>query len=102
MICSHCNGSGQEPGTNGTAPQVPRSIKVALLQCRTLGKVPRLNLPAFWTAEYLAAPDVVHDQQLYIAEAWLIANPTRAPKKDLARFVHNWMQNAQRRAAEDA
>jgi hypothetical protein len=95
MKCSHCHGTGEEPAINGA---VPRSVALALAQCPKLGQVPKLQTAEYWRAEYRACPDVEHSQQLFMAEAWLTANPGRAPRKDLARFVHNWLSKAQAEA----
>jgi hypothetical protein len=88
----------ENPPTN--TPQtaehpIPPSIVSALGRAPTLGAVPRLNEPKFWQATIRATQArVEYAAELLKAEAWLMANPTRAPRKDLARFVHNWMLRA--------
>lgn len=75
---------------------IPTSISEALRRCTRLGAVPGLSAPAFWRAEVRANEGVDFGAEILRAEAWLVANPTRAPRKDLGRFLHNWLARAQR------
>jgi hypothetical protein len=78
---------------------IPASIVDALKQTPSLGAVPRLQTAAFWQATIRATGGrLEYGHELLKAESWLAANPTRAPRKDLARFVHNWMTRAGERA----
>jgi hypothetical protein len=39
------------------------------------------------------------ERQVRIAHAWCDNNPRRAPKKDIPRFLNNWMQIADRKGS---
>jgi hypothetical protein len=81
------------------AKPIPHSILDALSRTPTLGATPRLRTPKFWHAIIHATGGrVEYGSELLKAEAWLTANPTRAPRKDLARFVLNWMTRAGERS----
>lgn len=83
------------PPVSDPPKPIPPSILEALHRAPTLSAVVRLNQPAFWQATIRATNGhVEYAAELLKAEAWLMANPTRAPRKDLARFVHNWMARA--------
>jgi hypothetical protein len=46
-------------------------------------------------------PKIIKFQpELEKAEAWLLANPERVPKKNFARFINNWMRIANERDPE--
>lgn len=45
-----------------------------------------------------SCPDVNIRSQLGWAHAWCVANPKKAPKKDIPRFLNNWMQSEQKKA----
>jgi len=87
--------------TNGVAFRIPAAFTAALDRAPTLGAVSRLRHAPYWQAEIRANPLVDHAAEILRAEAWLVANPRRANKKDLARFVHNWLSRAEPAAAED-
>ncbi len=74
----------------------PANILKALDQSRLLGAVPRLRTMIFWRATIRATNNghVDYAHEVLKAEAWLTANPTRAPRKDLARFLSNWLARA--------
>ena len=76
--------------------QVPVSVSAALDRAPTLGAVPRLRLPDYWQAEVRANPGVAYADEILKAEAWLKANPARAPRKDFPRFLHTWLGRAER------
>ena len=76
--------------------QVPASIQEALGKSKILGKVSRLQLPEFWQAEVRANPGVNFAGEVLKAEAWMAANPERAPRKNHARFLHTWLSRAER------
>lgn len=75
---------------------IPARIEEALKRSPRLGAVPRLLTPDFWQAQVRANAGVNFGEEILKAEAWLAANPTRAPKKDLARFLHTWLSRAER------
>jgi hypothetical protein len=52
---------------------------------------------AVWKAAY---PRVDIDGELRKAAAWIIANPRRAPRKDLRRFLTSWLSRASESAPE--
>lgn len=76
--------------------RIPDSVVQALNRAPRLGSAPRLRDPAFWQAELRANPGVNLAAEVLKAEAWLTANQHRAPRKDLARFLHNWLVRAER------
>ena len=75
---------------------IPARIEEALKRSPRLGAVPRLQTPDFWQAQVRANGGVNFGDEVLRAEAWLAANPARAPKKDLTRFLHNWLARADR------
>lgn len=82
------------PVTDSTKP-IPESIQAALVQTRLLNATKRLWEPAYWQSHIRATNgSVEYAQEILKAEAWLTANPSRAPKKDLARFLGNWLTRA--------
>ena len=91
MKCARCHGTGEEP-TASLLPDLP----AALTQTKRLREVPRLHAPEFWEAAKAANPGIDLDREILAAEAWIWANTTRAPRKDLARFMLNWLKRADR------
>jgi len=86
-----------DKATAGSSPTltIPASVTKALDQARTLGKVRILRTLTFWQANILATNgSIEYGQEILKAEAWLTANPSRSPRKDLARFLHNWIARA--------
>ena len=75
---------------------VPARIEEALGRAPTLHAVAKLHTPAFWQAQVRANSGVNFADEILKAEAWLTSNPGRAPRKDLARFLHNWLARADR------
>ena len=92
--------TGADAGEAPTAAlKIPPSIITALDQAQTLGKVRILRTFTFWQANILATDGrIEYGQEILKAEAWLTANPSRSPRKDLARFLHNWIARAGERA----
>jgi hypothetical protein len=90
----------REPPTVPPLEAPPANILKALDQARLLGAVPRLRTMIFWRATIRATNNgqVDYAKEILKAEAWLTANPTRAPRKDLARFLSNWLERAGERA----
>ena len=71
------------------------TISNALDRAAKLGAVATLRTMPFWRANIRATNGhVQYADEILKAEAWLTANPTRAPRKDLARFLHNWLARA--------
>ena len=52
--------------------------------------------PAFWLAEVRANQGVDFSAEILKAEAWMVANPKRAARRDLSRFLHTWLGHAER------
>jgi hypothetical protein len=75
--------------------QIPMSIEFALNKCPTLGH--HVRAPQFWQAQLRSKPGVNFAAQLLEAESWVVANPTRAPRKSVPAFLNRWF----RRAFED-
>jgi hypothetical protein len=76
--------------------KVNDEIRSALKQAPTLGAVPRLWSVEFWRAEIRANGELDMPAEILRAEAWMVANPGKAPRKDLPRFLHNWLARADR------
>ena len=49
-----------------------------------------------WKAAY---PAVNVQQQLQLAAAWIVSNPTLAPKSNYARFMNTWLSRQQNQAS---
>lgn len=64
-------------------------------ECTVFRGSKRLRNPLFWDAETTATPDVDHETEVKKAQAWILANPSKAPKSDFARFLHSWFARAQ-------
>jgi hypothetical protein len=91
-------GSGEPrsaPSPNGWH-KLPDSIAAALGRAPRLGAEPTLRRPAWWQAEVRANPGVNYAAEVLKAEAWIIANPTKAPRRNLSRFLHAWLGRAER------
>lgn len=86
------------PPDGRPAFRVPASVLEALTKSPTLGAAPRLRTPAYWQAEVRANPGVDFAREVLKAEAWMQANPTKAPKRDFPRFLHTWLSRADREA----
>ena len=88
------------PGPPSSAPsrkfQIPASVFEALSKSRILGAVVRLKAAEYWQAEVRANPGVDFGAEVLKAEAWMMANPDRAPRKNYARFLHTWLSRAER------
>ena len=82
------------PASSRPAPQfqIPDSIRAALAKCPTLAQTPKLLDPAWWQAEVRANNErgVNYAAEVLKAQAWIASNPTKAPRKNLPRFLHNW------------
>jgi len=76
--------------------RVPLTVQDAMRKCPRLATEARLHEGAFWQAEVRANPGVDFAREILRAEAWMVANPQKAPKKDFARFLHNWLGRAER------
>ena len=87
-------GDETDAAPHGVEFKVNSEIVEALKQAPKLGAVSRLWTVDFWRAEVRANPGVDFAPEILKAEAWLAANPQRAPRKDLARFLHNWLARA--------
>jgi len=66
-------------------------------------KLPRFKMHAMQIAtlvpQWAEAHQVPHEaivNQIYIAHAWADSNPKKAPKKNMARYLFNWMLQAKR------
>lgn len=97
------NREGREAANAGPSPpaplsfQIPESIRTALSKCPAFASVLRLQTPGFWQTQIRAHAGVDFARELLEAQAWITANPSRAPKSNVPAFLHRWF----RKAAED-
>ncbi len=96
------NEAGAPAETAGPAPapsliqfRVPTSISEALDRAPRLGADRRIRTPAYWQALVRAHGGVDYGHEVLKAEAWIVANPARAPRKNLARFLATWIGRAE-------
>ena len=54
-----------------------------------------ISLIPTWARAYGVSEDAIRRQIPY-AYGWCVSNPRKAPKKDVVRFLFNWMKNAKR------
>jgi hypothetical protein len=54
-----------------------------------------ISLIPEWSRAY-AVPESAIIHQLAYAHGWILTNPKKAPKKDVVRFLFNWMRAAQK------
>ena len=71
-------------------------IQRALTRCQVLGQVSTLRQADWWLAELEANPTVDLVTEVLKAEAWIHANPERAPRSRHRRFLHGWLGRADR------
>lgn len=78
------------------SPTLRHEIDRALKGCRRLGNDPVVQGDAYWYALLGAHEDDDVDpvKELLKAEAWMTANPGKAPRKDVAQFFLNWCERA--------
>lgn len=86
----------QQQHASGIEFHIPASVTAALDRAPTLGRCPGLRRPQWWQAELRANPGVDLAGEVLKAEAWMTANPARAPKKSHERFLHSWLGRANR------
>jgi hypothetical protein len=79
--------------------RIPESITEVLDRTPRFKAVGRLRTPDFWQPQFRAYSTLDFAGELTKAAAWCEANPRRAPKRDLPRFLHRWFANA---AKDDA
>jgi hypothetical protein len=94
------DGSAPSDGASPGSPvfQIPEPIRTALERAPRFHAVAALHRAGYWQAQLRACPTVDHASELLKAHAWVEANPRRAPKRDVPRFLHRWFA----KAAEDA
>jgi hypothetical protein len=77
--------------------QIPESVTRALSRAPRLGADARIRSAEFWQAQLRARPGVDFAAEVFKAEAWIVSNPDKAPKKKLSRFLHTWLGRAAER-----
>lgn len=85
-------------------PQPISSFQLRGPLLEALEKAPvlgRLRGTAWWQAEVRANPGVDFAREVLKAEAWMQANPAKAPKRDFRRFLHTWLARAYREIEDD-
>ena len=48
-----------------------------------------------WARAFEVEPAAI-ERQIPIAHVWMVSNPKKAPKKDMIRFLNNWMRIAKK------
>ena len=100
---SGADGSAPPDGASPRPPvvvfRIPDSITEVLDRTPRFRGVRRLRTPEFWQPQFRAYSTLDFAGELTKAAAWCEANPRRAPKRDLPRFLHAWFRRA---AADDA
>lgn len=91
----------QTPHDSAVSFQIPESIRTALTRTPRLAQAARLHTPEFWRAQILARPEVDFPAELLKAEAWLSANPKKAPRSDVPAFLQRWFGKAAERLEDD-
>lgn len=86
----------REPSANTPGFQIPTSIAAALARAPRLGAHPRIKSSAYWLAEVRANQGIDFSGEILRAEAWIEANPKKAPRSDLPRFLHSWLGRVHR------
>lgn len=74
-------------------------LKGALERSPAFKPLPQLRKGEWWQAQIRANPSVDFPGEILKAQAWLLSNPSRAPKSNLVRFLHNWLARAGEREA---
>jgi hypothetical protein len=76
--------------------KIPPDVEEALTKCPAFRSVTRLADPAWWQGELRANNEkgVRYASEVLRAQAWLNTNSRRAPRRDMARFLHNWFDRA--------
>jgi hypothetical protein len=87
---------GAAPRPPAVIFRIPDPITEVLDRLPRFGTVRRLRTSAFWQGMLRAYP-LDFAGELKKAAAWIEANPRRAPKRDVPRFLHRWFA----KAAED-
>jgi len=95
------NTAGAPADTAQPAPaliqfRIPASVSEALDRAPRLGADRRIRTPVYWQALVRAHGGVDYGHEVLRAEAWMVANPGKAPRKDLARFLASWIGRAER------
>lgn len=88
------NGSSNVGDGNGVVFKIPDSIVAALNKAPILGAAATLRTPSYWQAHVRSCQGVLFAREILNAEAWIRANVHRAPRKNLGRFLHNWLSKA--------
>jgi hypothetical protein len=74
--------------------RIPSSVAGALAKAPRLGSTARIVTARFWQAEIRAHNGIDFAGEVLNAEAWIEANPKKAPRSDLAGFLHRWFKKA--------
>lgn len=78
--------------SDGIVFRIPASVTGALDRAPRLGSAAKLREPSWWQAHVRAFGQVDFSQEIVKAEAWLATKGEH--RKDMARFLHNWLSNA--------
>ena len=81
--------------------RINASITEALDRAPRLGAEARIRTPLYWQALVRAHGGVDYAHEILKAEAWMVANPGKAPRKNLARFLASWIGRAERPDEEE-
>jgi hypothetical protein len=89
-----CSDGQETVAATPPAFQIPDSIRTALTRTTQLASIPRLQTPTFWQAQIRARPEVDFPAEVLKAEAWLAANPKKAPRSNVPGFLQRWFAKA--------
>jgi hypothetical protein len=53
------------------------------------------ELIPIWAQSYQVSEAAI-ERQILFAHGWIMSNPRRAPKRDIVRFLYNWMSKAKK------
>jgi hypothetical protein len=93
------SGAGRAPRPAKVQFKIPDSIATALDKAPSIGKDHRVHRPEFWQAQVRANPGVDYAAEVIRAEAWIQANPERAPRARVSAFLARWLARASRNDA---
>jgi hypothetical protein len=86
--------NASRPASLAIAFKIPDSITTALDRCTHFAQSPKLRNPMFWQAMVRAYRGVDLAAELFKAEAWIVSNPSKAPRSNYPAFLRRWFARA--------